>query len=581
MELVYLWVEKHNNIENQGFNFSPRFSCNYDPGNGKLMICDKNEELAPKCNNNNYIKDIFGVNINITAIVGKNGSGKTSLLEALDFSLKDVYYIYYSKRKLYSNYFKESNSGVSIQKGEMIIGIDIIPMNKCFLLQRNNKFFSLDSSLYEENLYVKKSKIKSSKVTGFNSDIFHKNILELIFKQNYLGLNFFNPQNIRIQLNPVDRNLDIMNIITLFADEIYNSPIRYYKGYLKSKELLEPYKDKIELSEEEKNNLIKQYEEFLIQEEKQLNEYNYDIDEDLSFFLFDIDETTILSFIKNILPINTKQIKIKEFYENYLKKSNNDNGSNYSIFYYLYKIGFLEFDIFDENNKDFSSLSSGEKTLFTDFCLLTEKLKEELKNTDDDKIERIIILDEPDLTLHPEWQKGYINLMVHILKRYKKINFHLIFTTHSPFLLSDIPKQNIIFLDTYKENDEKVKKGLQKVGNCKVPTKDEVLEKKQTFGANIHTLLSNSFFMSDGLMGEFAKSKIEEVIKFLNNEKSEIKDHREVESIINIIGEPILQKKLQVMLERYKEENNLVNPQDIEKQIQALQEKLNRIHQNG
>jgi hypothetical protein len=29
MELVYLWVEEYKNIYHQGFNFSPRFECEY------------------------------------------------------------------------------------------------------------------------------------------------------------------------------------------------------------------------------------------------------------------------------------------------------------------------------------------------------------------------------------------------------------------------------------------------------------------------------------------------------------------------------------------------------------------------
>ena len=29
MELVYLWVDNYKNIRNQGFNFSPRFECEY------------------------------------------------------------------------------------------------------------------------------------------------------------------------------------------------------------------------------------------------------------------------------------------------------------------------------------------------------------------------------------------------------------------------------------------------------------------------------------------------------------------------------------------------------------------------
>ncbi len=31
MELVYLWVEEYKNIHRQGFNFSPRFKCDYNP----------------------------------------------------------------------------------------------------------------------------------------------------------------------------------------------------------------------------------------------------------------------------------------------------------------------------------------------------------------------------------------------------------------------------------------------------------------------------------------------------------------------------------------------------------------------
>ena len=33
MELVYLWVDSYKNIRNQGFNFSPRFECEFDGEN--------------------------------------------------------------------------------------------------------------------------------------------------------------------------------------------------------------------------------------------------------------------------------------------------------------------------------------------------------------------------------------------------------------------------------------------------------------------------------------------------------------------------------------------------------------------
>ncbi len=74
MELVYLWVEGYKNIKKQGFNFSPRFRCEYDEVTKELNIIDKDET------GEFYPKNFFGDNINVTAIVGENGSGKSSLV---------------------------------------------------------------------------------------------------------------------------------------------------------------------------------------------------------------------------------------------------------------------------------------------------------------------------------------------------------------------------------------------------------------------------------------------------------------------------------------------------------------------
>lgn len=72
MELVYLWVEDYKNIHQQGFNFSGRYRCDYNSETNELMI-DENKE---------YIH-IFPENINVTAIVGANGAGKSSIIECI------------------------------------------------------------------------------------------------------------------------------------------------------------------------------------------------------------------------------------------------------------------------------------------------------------------------------------------------------------------------------------------------------------------------------------------------------------------------------------------------------------------
>jgi len=80
MELVYLWVEDYKNIKKQGFNFSPHFKCHYDETTKKLTI-DENKDYV----------SIFPKNINVTAIVGENGSGKSSILRSL-IEANDVFF---------------------------------------------------------------------------------------------------------------------------------------------------------------------------------------------------------------------------------------------------------------------------------------------------------------------------------------------------------------------------------------------------------------------------------------------------------------------------------------------------------
>lgn len=157
---------------------------------------------------------------------------------------------------------------------------------------------------------------------------------------------------------------------------------------------------------------------------------------------------------------------------------------------YSNKITILsEFNFFDKLNRQYIKLSQGEKQIYSSMLLLYDRIS----NSKQNDIE--IIIDEIEIGLHPKWQKNIVSKITKLCHSFKDKRFHIILTSHSPFLISDIPKENIIFLE----------KGKQKY-----PFKGD----KQTFGANIHTLLSDGFFMDNGLMGEFAKSKIEEIKKF-------------------------------------------------------------------
>ena len=94
-----------------------------------------------------------------------------------------------------------------------------------------------------------------------------------------------------------------------------------------------------------------------------------------------------------------------------------------------------------------------------------------------------------------------------------------------------------------------------------------------TFGANIHTLLSHGFFMKDdGLMGEFAKEKINQVYNFItNNDTNFIKTKEEAQNIINLIGEPMLKKELQFLYDEKFEVD------EIDKKIREYEDAIEKL----
>lgn len=166
---------------------------------------------------------------------------------------------------------------------------------------------------------------------------------------------------------------------------------------------------------------------------------------------------------------------------------------------------------FDETvQSSFSNLSSGEKQRIYSLNSIVYHIRNLLsvnKNHEKNKLivycNLNIILDEIELYYHPELQRTFLNdLLEYIHKidfenRYFDCipNLNIIFITHSPFILSDIPKQNILFLD--------LDNGLRSVSR---------LEKKQTFAANIHEMLTSGFFMKQ-TKGEFALLKMKKILQ--------------------------------------------------------------------
>ena len=526
MELVYLWVKEYKNIRNQGFNFSPRFECEYK--NGNLTICDKKEK-DNNCKNKDYIDNFFGKNINVTAIVGENGSGKSSILNAIinsseDYFPKETNYIlvfsdgrseyYTSNLNIRTKIIKCNNNNY---KNSLVVYVDRENNDKPIIIQNINQYNQEDSQQAFRN-YQK-------------IDVSKERIVRLL----------------TIEIGKIDSSFEISTFMYL--------------------------PNKITMKLKTKEELIGRYITFFVKDREKIQELFLTIDDPIHQVLF-LEGAT--NNIKNISILKDKEKLKKQLIEKNIKYQTIDTDISRVLHETTFNISeltddekdkyirkhsdFYDFDLIDEKERHYNDLSHGEQMIFGQLLNL-------YFHTLND-IGMVFLFDEPEIALHPEWQRKYMNEILGLLKNTSKNN-HFIFTSHSPFLLSDLPKENVIFLEKYNEEDKEIINENQKVGNCKNATKDIDIK---TFGSNIHTLLSDGFFMSDGLMGEFAKSKITEILDFLNDKKElETIQKEQIKPIIESIGEDFLRNKL---LDLYR--NKFIKDEK-EKEKQILKNRINEL----
>jgi hypothetical protein len=169
-----------------------------------------------------------------------------------------------------------------------------------------------------------------------------------------------------------------------------------------------------------------------------------------------------------------------------------------------------------------------------------------------------IMIDECDAGFHPDWQKQIFNKSLNFLSDlFTNHNIQLVYASNSPYILSDLPKNHITFIEN-KENEV-----------C-VLEKNNDLE--ETFAQNIHTLLSNAFFLDSGLIGEFAKNKINDAIRLIKLQKPTNEEINKIKNTISIIGEPVIKLKLNQLFE-----DRFGFPVDIKHEISNLEDRLSKL----
>ncbi|MFA8434984.1 MAG: AAA family ATPase [Marinifilaceae bacterium] len=613
MELKFIWVKEYNNIKNQGFNFNHSGEHSFSFDGKDLEIISKPLPVLD-----------FGPNIHsITAIAGENGSGKSSLCEIIleAVATKDngafSFNIPFEGIVCMDNYFfcyRELKVNRSLVENLNYIFIEY---DESPLKPENNWFNEFDKTgfIYYSNVIDWRGDQRNLGLTNLSTQYLLPDTLWRKGKEKYEGMfPFYREDAYRIANFYLNYDSDCpfrgpekIKVSPNYSGNNFFLYIDPNKEENKGKEYISKYVDNIQqfiypsswFEKEEFTKNISLDEQILKDRIKALFRLNLlvvlnreklpDDSDSIRRYIFEgeaiegifnqgaqIDK--LLGLINELvrkgevvtefrLGDYSDSEKYDEWRHHLLSFLVPNNSHNRSL---LKEFIAIEEQILRDDRQTLmrindyffdSGQSSGEYSFLVLFARLFELLNRR-KDYNDLIEEYIVLLDEPEIGFHPAWKKRFLKWLLDFLNSdFHNYKFQLIITSHSPYLLSDLPSENILLLRK-KEN-----------GDAEIVDSNT----RKTFGANIHELLSDSFFLTDGLIGEFAKDKINSLFKYLApNGSNEVGWTPETAlNLINQIGESIIRNHLIQLYDSKFSENKEVDL--INEEIRRLEARKNQI----
>jgi len=614
MELIYVWIDEYKNIKKQGFNFSAKFNIEYEYENKKLTI-EMNEKNV----------NIFPNNINVCAIVGQNGSGKTSFLEALmllvfksenNNNLFKGFAIFFNEGKFYISYKGFNN----IEFNDVEYS-DELNIEELGIIKSNNKYYFSNQQPFFVNFYYNPSLemisnafleytyegLQNSQATIYECDnkpFMQNNLVAFPFKkygiidikenENFIIKSMFKNKG---KIKKAKENF-IHDTKNLFSTKIFFSPteiiIKFNINLLKNR-IINSYKDSEFIKKffkQFENNEVsiidltkilllgvlsysivdfsnKTFSQYFFKKESVLEKFLTSLNdsgnlEDYMKSLISKTDEEIRELLNNIKSfreelkteenedssLNIEVTRLADFIDHLLKEKSKNNWKG-KVISYTNNFGSIEkvlsfvplsFEVmvYDENGVLFNEFSFGEKMLISllnviIYCISLFKSNSDFLN---------IFIDEMEIGLNPEWQRKLIKILVNEYSLFfpdKKINFFI--ATHSPFILSDIPKENVIFLD----NGE---------------SKNKFKQDENIFGANIYDIFEKGFFLENSI-GKYSEEWIKALdllLSFFNAYKLANEKESNVFPLRNLL------KRWYVV----KNENGELSEKEIEEQDKKL-----------
>ena len=201
-----------------------------------------------------------------------------------------------------------------------------------------------------------------------------------------------------------------------------------------------------------------------------------------------------------------------------------------------------------------NNISEGELQLINTYSGIYYALTNGYKN----QKSAIILLDEPDKSFHPMWISSFIDNLVKLVESIDNdMKYQFIISTHSPFMLSDVPKDCITCIDIVDH---------QRI----------ISKAKKSFASNYYDIIKDTFFLEDSV-GMFAKGKINEMIEVIDNIDNNISEEKikRINEMISVIDDNYLRNVLHSELN--KKLSNFNQKMALELEQENLIKRINEI----
>lgn len=445
-----------------------------------------------------------------TLIIGPNGTGKSTVLSIIQKIFISLYEFKNSRSRTFIN--NNDNYTLTYQIGESVFTV----------IQKGKKrsFFLGEQDIHIQELLLPNHVIASA-FTINDRFTFMEDINDERTNYSYLGAK---SSNSTIKIGETSKNL-VLNILNSsqknYFEEILNDitsfiqlePRMRIEFITKNNETLESFKDNRNILKQQ-NNLRKS-----IKSRTSLKKIHFADSEEIKDFFNRLDEDPSTIFLKKESSIIINfELDTPVEYERYYE--------DIYILWHLFEIGiFNEPIVYFKKNRYFKleEASSGESQFITTLINILSKVESD----------SLILIDEPETSFHPNWQRKYINGIRTIFKK-NYSSAHFILATHSHFMVSDLMPDSSSLV-SFKRDDEYVMKNT--------------LHEVDTFGWSVEDILLNIFemasdrnyYLADKIdkilmaisMGEIDKVKGE--IEKLNVLCKGLKDNDPLKQIIELI----------------------------------------------